>query len=75
MRRHVWVGGETDQPWMRGGSYVVTRRIRMHIEGWDRTSSPIRRSVRPVKVLRGAARRHDEHDPATCRQGAATASR
>jgi deferrochelatase/peroxidase EfeB len=32
----VWVGPETDQAWMRGGSYVVTRRIRMHIEGWDR---------------------------------------
>ena len=36
MDRYVWVGDETDQPWMRGGSYVVTRRIRMHIEGWDR---------------------------------------
>lgn len=36
MDRYVWVGDETDQAWMRGGSYVVTRRIRMHIEGWDR---------------------------------------
>lgn len=31
----VWVGAETDQPWMRGGSYLVTRRIRMLIESWD----------------------------------------
>lgn len=31
----VWVGSETDQPWMRGGSYLVTRRIRMLIESWD----------------------------------------
>jgi deferrochelatase/peroxidase EfeB len=31
----VWVGGETDQDWMRGGSYLVTRRIRMLIESWD----------------------------------------
>lgn len=31
----VWVGDETDQPWMHGGSYLVTRRIRMHIESWD----------------------------------------
>ena len=31
----VWVGRETDQPWMKGGSYLVTRRIRMLIESWD----------------------------------------
>jgi deferrochelatase/peroxidase EfeB len=31
----VWVGAETDQPWMKGGSYAVTRRIRMRIESWD----------------------------------------
>jgi deferrochelatase/peroxidase EfeB len=31
----VWVGDETDQPWMRGGSYLVSRRIRMLIESWD----------------------------------------
>jgi deferrochelatase/peroxidase EfeB len=36
MNSHVWVGAETDQPWMRDGSYVVTRRIRMQIEAWDR---------------------------------------
>jgi deferrochelatase/peroxidase EfeB len=35
MARFVWVGDETDQPWMRGGSYLVTRRIRMLIESWD----------------------------------------
>jgi deferrochelatase/peroxidase EfeB len=32
----VWVGGETDQAWMKGGSYLVARRIRMFIENWDR---------------------------------------
>ncbi|HJQ42990.1 MAG TPA: iron uptake transporter deferrochelatase/peroxidase subunit [Jatrophihabitantaceae bacterium] len=31
----VWVGDETDQAWMRGGSYLVARRIRMLIESWD----------------------------------------
>ena len=36
MDRHVWVAGETDQPWMRGGSYLVARRIEMRIEAWDR---------------------------------------
>ena len=32
---YVWVGNETDQPWMKGGSYLVARRIRMLIESWD----------------------------------------
>jgi deferrochelatase/peroxidase EfeB len=35
MNRFVWVGDETDQSWMRGGSYLVARRIRMLIESWD----------------------------------------
>ncbi len=35
MDGYVWVGNETDQPWMTGGSYLVARRIRMLIESWD----------------------------------------
>jgi deferrochelatase/peroxidase EfeB len=35
LAQHVWV---TDGPqWMKGGTYLVARRIRMHIEIWDRT--------------------------------------
>jgi deferrochelatase/peroxidase EfeB len=37
MERFVWVGGEGPD-WMRGGSYMVTRRIRMLLEVWDRAS-------------------------------------
>ena len=37
MRRFVWVGDE-GPAWMRGGSYLVTRRIRMLLEVWDRSS-------------------------------------
>jgi deferrochelatase/peroxidase EfeB len=33
---HVWAGHETDQPWLRGGSYLVVRKIRIFIENWDR---------------------------------------
>jgi deferrochelatase/peroxidase EfeB len=34
--RHVWVGPDDDQAWLAGGSYLVARRINMHIETWDR---------------------------------------
>jgi deferrochelatase/peroxidase EfeB len=35
MRRNVWVGRSDEPAWMRGGTYLVTRRIRIHIERWD----------------------------------------
>ncbi|MQY02648.1 iron uptake transporter deferrochelatase/peroxidase subunit [Actinomadura macrotermitis] len=34
---HVWAGKGDGADWMAGGSYLVARRIRMHIETWDRT--------------------------------------
>jgi deferrochelatase/peroxidase EfeB len=36
MERFVWTGSEEPQRWFRGGTYMVTRRIRMFIEAWDR---------------------------------------
>jgi deferrochelatase/peroxidase EfeB len=38
--RHVWVAGKSsgEPPWLRDGTYLVARRIRMLIEVWDRTS-------------------------------------
>ena len=36
LNQHVWVGRETDQPWLHGGSYLVARKIRMFVENWDR---------------------------------------
>ena len=36
MRRYVWVGDDEPQRWLRNGSYLVSRRIRMRIEAWDR---------------------------------------
>ncbi|HEX8627130.1 MAG TPA: Dyp-type peroxidase, partial [Catenuloplanes sp.] len=38
LRDHVWVQPGDGPEWMTGGSYLVTRKIRMLIETWDRTS-------------------------------------
>jgi deferrochelatase/peroxidase EfeB len=42
LRRFVWVGGDADDEpaWLKDGSYLVARRIRMLIEVWDR--APLR---------------------------------
>jgi deferrochelatase/peroxidase EfeB len=37
MDRYVWAGDE-GPAWMRGGSYLVSRRIRMLLEVWDRSA-------------------------------------
>jgi deferrochelatase/peroxidase EfeB len=38
LRRHVWVQPEDDAAasWLNGGTYVVARKIHMHLEVWDR---------------------------------------
>jgi deferrochelatase/peroxidase EfeB len=59
----VWVGA-TDKPtWMRDGSYVVVRRIRMLLEAWDRTSLHEQQATIGRTKLEGAplGSRH-EHD-------------
>ena len=40
LKQHVWVadGDDADADWLAGGSFLVARRISMHIEPWDRTS-------------------------------------
>ncbi|WP_076261287.1 iron uptake transporter deferrochelatase/peroxidase subunit [Intrasporangium flavum] len=45
LTEHVWVApgdepgtASTGGAWMAGGSYLVARRIRMHIEVWDRST-------------------------------------
>jgi deferrochelatase/peroxidase EfeB len=38
MSANVWVGDEDEPAWMRGGTYMVVRRIRMRTEHWDSVS-------------------------------------
>ncbi len=38
LNQHVWVADGDGPNWLTGGSYLVTRRIRMRIENWDRTT-------------------------------------
>jgi deferrochelatase/peroxidase EfeB len=38
LREHLWVQPGDGPDWMTGGSYAVTRKVRMLIESWDRTS-------------------------------------
>jgi deferrochelatase/peroxidase EfeB len=38
MRRFVWLGPDDKPAWMRDGTFMVTRRIRMLLEIWDRST-------------------------------------
>ncbi len=38
LEEHVWVRPGDGPDWLVDGTYLVARRIRMHIEIWDRTS-------------------------------------
>ncbi|MFL6121652.1 iron uptake transporter deferrochelatase/peroxidase subunit [Actinophytocola sp.] len=37
LTKHVWVAKDDGPNWLVDGTYLVARRIRMHIEIWDRT--------------------------------------
>ena len=45
LRDHVWTRPGDGPAWLDGGSYLVARRIRMHIEVWDRTSLSEQESI------------------------------
>jgi deferrochelatase/peroxidase EfeB len=64
MRHSVWVGPRDAPRWLRGGSYLVARRIRMLIEVWDRASlSDQEATIGRQKVSGaplGARAEHDE---------------
>lgn len=53
MNQFVWVADEGPD-WMRGGSYLVVRRIRMALEHWDRVSVAFQEQTIGRKKISGA---------------------
>jgi deferrochelatase/peroxidase EfeB len=59
----VWVGDEGPD-WMRGGSYLVARRIRIGLEHWDRMKLAFQEETVGRHKYSGAPiGKKDEHDP------------
>ncbi|WFB09850.1 iron uptake transporter deferrochelatase/peroxidase subunit [Streptomyces sp. LX-29] len=65
LTRHVWVSPKDGPDWMAGGSYLVARRIRMHIETWDRTSLKEQEDIFGRDKAEGApvGRRRERDEP------------
>jgi deferrochelatase/peroxidase EfeB len=63
MSKFVWVGSDEPQPWFRGGTYLVSRRIRMFIEAWDRdTLGDQQKVIGRFKESGAPLTGHSEHD-------------
>lgn len=64
LTRYVWLGAGEQPSWAGGGTYVVTRRIRMLIEPWDAAALSDQEQTIGRHKLSGApfGGRH-EHDP------------
>jgi deferrochelatase/peroxidase EfeB len=45
LRQHLWAAPGDGPSWMDGGAYLVTRKIRMMVETWDRTSLAEQESI------------------------------
>lgn len=56
LEKFVWVqpGDDSGADWMTGGSYLVARRINMHIETWDRSSAREQENIVGRDRLEGA---------------------
>lgn len=65
MRSNVWVNPGDGPAWMTWGSYMVTRRVRNHIEDWDSSDlSEQQTTIGRTKVVGAPLGRKHEFDPA-----------
>ena len=66
LREHLWVQPGDGPEWMTGGSYLVSRKVRMLIEPWDRTSLGEQENIigrtKGEGAALGRAREFDEPD-------------
>jgi deferrochelatase/peroxidase EfeB len=66
INRWLWVAPGDGPDWMVGGSYMVTRKIRMLVETWDRTSLGEQEAIigrtKGVGAALGKAKEFDEPD-------------
>jgi deferrochelatase/peroxidase EfeB len=66
LREQLWVPASDGPDWMVGGSYLVTRKIRMLVETWDRTSLSEQEAIvgrsKGVGAPLGRNGEHDEPD-------------
>ncbi|GAA2527729.1 iron uptake transporter deferrochelatase/peroxidase subunit [Winogradskya humida] len=73
LKEHLWVQPQDGPAWMTGGAYLVTRKIRMIIETWDRSSLAEQESIVGRHKGTGAPLGHtaefDEPDPAALPEG------
>jgi deferrochelatase/peroxidase EfeB len=54
MDGNVWVGAGDDPAWMRGGTYLVVRRVRARIEKWDESDLDEQEKVFGRRKVSGA---------------------
>ena len=75
LARHVWVarGDDPQADWLAGGSYLVARRVRMHLETWDRTPLSEQEEIigreRPGGAPLSGGTEHSSPDFAAVRHG------
>ncbi len=64
LREHLWVAPDDQPEWMRGGTFLVARRIRMLIEVWDRATLADQEATIGREKLSGAPiGEREEFDP------------